>query len=424
MNNQENIEKKKNKGVIVGLILLIVIIVGLIGAFLINDNPEKIFKKALSNLNEALISQINESENVIPTNLNENPFSINGNVSFKTNMDLNGYEDLKKYNYGFKVGANIKEKIMQLNINIKETNTDFLSADAYFQDEQAYLKLNGLYDKTIALGKAPLTIDIPKIDYTVDDLTYIIDTFTTTFLNTLDSTKFTYNHNVSDDYNGKTAKTKEIVYKLDEENQKRTINVISEELIKNEEFLSRLAKISGMEKDAIKKSIQEEVKNFKYSKDISVVITTQGLLKRVIEYDIFNEENVISFINYNDKQVIIIDDMTFTIEEISNNKIKLNYEMEELKGIIYITSEKQSDQAIASTVTITADGKVEEQAINFEINMNISNNYQDESIKKINVKDAVNINNISSEDAITIFTNLQSKLKNTPFEKIISNLIS
>ncbi len=392
-------------GILISIIIVLIIITGIV---YLNQKPEKILKTAISNLNK-------NAQNIIRTiNLNDKqePYQLDGTLSFNTNMDLNGLEELKNYKLGFQAKIDQSQSLSLVKLNVLNNTSAFLSADVAYQDNHVYLKMPDLLEPTIDL----LTIenlDIKTPTFTNQNLINVLNFFENALLKTITKDQLTINKNVDKIYNGKQTKATEIIYTLNNE----TINSIINNLKQDENTQNDLAQILNCSKEQLQTLISN---NPNITDDIKLIITTEGFTKKIIQESLVINDNNISFTDYNKKQVININDAEFTINEFNKNTLKLTYKIDTLEGTIYINNKNENNQNNLS-LTITALGTVNNEKVDFTIELTLASTFDNIKVEKINTANAKKWEEVSQSELQQFYLKLIQKIADSPISNILNN---
>lgn len=424
-------ETKTNRGsglkyfLFIGIPVLIIL--GMLGIYYHLTNPMTILTKTINTAYENVDKMIKNSNQSF--NLKENPFTINGNLEFSTDANLNGYEDLQKYNYNFNLGIDYKEELLNIELGINENNKNILNAFLYQIGNKQYLKseklLNGLLDITSDTNTLPFeeTVDIEGLNYEINsnDIKMVLKKMKDYFIESLN--KNYINREKTDiTIDEKTVKATKISYLLNEENQKRTYDFIIDKIANDNELLVILAKMTSEEVNSLKTQITDSKNDFNYEGDVSLFIYTEGLNQNVIRASLAEDSiDEITYINYNNKKSINIEnDLILTINEISEETMDIDYELKEnnISGKIKINGKEEATNKTSGTIFISIDSNSFKG--NFTLQLEIDTITP---IEKPDTTNAKKLEELSPEETLDIFSKLENALKGTNFYDLIENNI-
>ena len=154
-------EKKSHKGLICGII--IVLLIGIIGfGYYYKNKPEIIFKTATNKIYKSLnISNITKSEKVdfdLAFNIN-----ADGNKELVTDEIKEVLNIINNLAFKFSLYNDLDKNVFKLDFGTDYKNKELLNAGAYYENDKIYLNLNDLYDKTI-YDEVKIDKDSVKID--------------------------------------------------------------------------------------------------------------------------------------------------------------------------------------------------------------------------------------------------------------------
>lgn len=427
-------ETKTNKGSGLKYLLFIgipvLIILGILGAYYHFTNPMQVLTKTINTAYENVDKMIKENNQKI--NLAENPFAINGNIKFNTDASLDGYEELQNYNYDFSLGLDYKQKLINLEMGINEENTDILHASIYQIDNKLYLKSEKIMDQLLDMTtEEPSifedtfenTLDIDEFAFTINssDIKLILRKIKDILIESLDK-NYIKREKTDITIDGSAIKATKITYLLNEENQRRTINFITDKMVNDNELLEALARISNMEEDEVIEDILNSKEEYTYESDITIFLYTEGFEQNVIRASLAEDSiDEITYINYNNKKTLNIEnELILTLNEISENKIDIDYELKEnnITGNIKINSTTSNNTKTNETVQVSVKSKDINVDVTLELEINTN-----ATLEMPNITNAKKMEELSTEELLDIFTNLEDTLKGTIFYKLIEDSI-
>ena len=143
VNEDFNVKKPKRKGLIISLIIIAVIIIALLLVyFLIFAKPEFIFNSAI----DKLFAIEEETYDSIKVNS-----KVKVSMEAKDTSIQEQLSELEKYTFNLNTQLDIKEKDAALGLGVEYDNDEVVNANIYYNNEELYAYLNGLFDKYIQI---------------------------------------------------------------------------------------------------------------------------------------------------------------------------------------------------------------------------------------------------------------------------------
>lgn len=421
-------EVKENKGSGLKYLLFIgipvIIILGVLGAYYYVTNPMSILTKTINTAYEKMDQLIANKTNTF--DLTEDPININTNIAFKTDMDMNGLENIQNYNYDFNIGLNMKKKVMNIELGIKEDQKQIISANLYQIKNKQYLKSKQLFDKLVDITNETGTDfdDMFKIEgidsisnVNNEDIKYVLKRYKEIIVGSLNK-KYISREKTDITINDKTIKATKITYLLNKENQERTLNYIKEESKKDSKLIQILAKISDTTEEDIKTNFDNMA--LEDESDASIVLYTEGFDQKIVQINLIEDnENILSYTNQDNTFTVNLNNqIILKIKKLETEEIDLDYELKEQNatGTLRIkgTSKEKETQG---SIYLLVNSKEFNGEINLTINLNTN------PVNTVNTNNAVKINELTNEDMAKIFENLENTLKGTFFLDLIESQI-
>ena len=394
----------------IGIPVLIVLVV--LGCYYHATNPMTILKRTINSSYELLEKNLSKSNVEIEDN-----FSINGNLKFKTNAELGELSELQNYNYDFNINYNSKEEIMKFTLGMNDKEKDIIHANLYQIKEKQYIELPKIFEYLLEIDASDYNNiwNQTEWNYDSEDIKIIIQKIKDAFLNSLDE-NYIEREKTDIKINDATVKTTKISYLLDEENHKRTLEYIINHLTEDDTFKETVSKIGNISEEEVIKQLEEIQKNYKYTDEEKINIFTEGLNQNVIRISfVSNNKNVLTYINYQNEISLEIEDWFITINELTEEEIDFNYsnKIEKINGKIKMTNNDTKTNVF------------------MEINTSETNTYIDLELsiktdEKIEIPDTSNakkIDQLTNEEQLKIFENLENVLKDTFFYDLIEQNI-
>ena len=460
----EPVKKKKNKGLIIAIVVVLIVGLAALGYFVVYPYVVKTYLNKPINVYNSTIEQafkgINNSVNDI----------VHDRVTFNIQAELeSNIEDLKSFS-GYKVGLDLgidsKAKSLQLGYSIKDPSTNIeYSKNTYIKDNKEYARYS-TYRDLIYLGEANLDEAnelFSSFEELFDkaeainsnDLSYLINKLSELIKGSIDENKLS-KEDASITLNDEKLKVVNNRYEIDYENYLRTEKYILDGLIKDDKVLEILAKMQESTSDEVKADLEEDLKAIEDNKEdnqdgkIFINIYTYGLNNKIIGYSITSDKDESELHYYNkdgyfelvaDMKFSSSDDETlslnlddikislvgkkdgdntkvsltvadkeianFTVREWNENKIDLDYsikiESDEITGTFVYSKDKNNDRL---KIDLEASLKVEKESV--KVKVSITDDWTSE-VSNINTKEAVTLSDEEINSIEQEFNNILSK---------------
>ncbi len=398
----------------------VIIILGVLGAYYQMTNPIQILNKTINVAYKNVDSLFDNLEE--RKNLNDTTFEWKGNLDFKTDLDLSEIENLQRYNYDFNIIADLKQEFISLKFGINEENNKLIDANFYQIGNEQYIESKDIFDNILKLPDTKESFneifdfsDFYKITQkeNIEDTRYLLKQLKEAFEKTLNK-KFITREKTDITINGRKIKTTKITYLLNEENQKNTMKIMSEELAKDQKFIEILAKFNNTTEEEIKKMINND---FTYKKDYTMNIYTEGFNQNVVRISLL--ENAVEQITYlnddSNKTINIQNDFIITLKQLTENEIKLDYNIKSsnISGTLNIVTENEKTDYF---VTLNSSD------INLTLNLKTVINFGIE-IEKPNISSAINVEDLPPSEIRNILENIEEVLEDTFFYDLMDRNI-
>lgn len=435
-------KNKKILFILIPIILIVLILIAGVAYLKLNSTPEKIFKNLISTTFKIFESSEEQNTTMKGTmNLTANVKSDNEEME-AINMMLDGAS------IGLNMEVDTTNMIVNENLNITYNNESLLNVMVLLQDEKGYVYLPDWLDKYL---------QIPE-----DELEYSELVAYSEKIATLDQNKLMeaikeeliaeilsqelMQENTTLVLDGQETKVTASTLRLKDEQLSTFVSDYLSNLNKNEKFQAAL----GEYKEDIQKIINEMLQDMGVAKDEEFIFTiyTKGFLNEFVGVsakviDTSYEETVglnilkhnngkYEFVAYNEYDETREEILKLVIEDKKESKNKgtatITVSVGGEKFIIVYNYEIQGKQTMfnASTeiegVKVVISGNVVETGKNYKgnltfvaeqedigrINLNYAYDFTlDVEVQKVDVQNAVLIDELSEEDQTTIMTNLQ-----------------
>lgn len=416
------IEKKENKGsglkyfLFIGIPVLIILTV--LGVYYYMANPKTMLVNTINRTYETL-NQLwdTQTESVI-----ENPISIHGNISFKTNANNEIINELQEYQYPFQIDYSEKEKYFNLKLGIENQEKELVDMKFIGQNDKFYLASEKLYDGILDItNDINITSSADINNQTTNDMKKLLEKGKNYFIESIDESNLK-REKVNLTIKDKTLKASKITYELSVEKQKETVDFIINKIINDDEALTILANIQKKEKETIRADLQTYKSEISPKEPIEIIIYTEGLKQNVIKVELLeNKKSIIDFTDdKKEKQINIQNKLILTIVEYNDDNINLNYELPEqnINGTIIIKQRKKENNSTEENLHFTIKAKKLDIAIDLNLELN-----ENATIAIPTITNAKTPQELTSEEIGDIFYNLEEALKNTIFYSFIENSI-
>ena len=418
-NNSSN-KKNFKLPIIISISVLVVVFLcfGIVG-----------FVKSMNSPFETAVSNIFSS-------LSKNKY-LNGKYKMTSNISYNikgeGAEELNKLSFKIESSYDRNDLKSFFKAAVLKDNNEVADLKAYVDGKKIYLTAKKIIDKVFYLDIEKY-INNENVKITEDDIEFFVNKIEEALKNAFKNQKM-YKESKNITINGKKQSVKDNYYIINSSNYKEIEkNMI--EVYKNDETYDRLAKITGENKEDIKKMIESSVDSSnelnKIASDeldekdsVKLHIYTKGLTNSQIGFslDISNKEYV-SYLSDGDYFLFKVgDDENFAFNaENKDNVTDLKFTIIEGNGnmsnvftgkIKKINDEEyEMDFNIPDTISVNIKCKIESI----------------KEIEKIDTSNVINIENIDSgltdEDMKTMETNLEKLLEDLGLKELYESSLN
>lgn len=379
-------EKTKSKGKI-GVILVGILIVVLGGVliwyyqFVVRD--QNVFQTAISKAFDYLSSNVMEYDSISGT------FAIDVNLTTNDSETKEVLDLLKDIDLAGSYGIDYEQKVMNLGITSQYGGANLLDARLYYENQYAYLYLTNVYDKNIKIAMDNYD-ELFEGKKSQEDYKVVFNSLEKALKNSLKEEYFTKEKTTLD--GTKVTKTTLTL-------NKETVSSIREgvvtELKNDEKFIKSFATVTDTTEEEVNGSLNDSLNEELGDNTVYVSVYTKGMKNDFVGLEITEEDNKISF--YPDVG-------KYFLEVYENDSLIFN------GSILLAGDEKQQE--------ITVSINDVESGTNGDIIINSSVSYNG-TISKQDVSNNIDINSISEEEMMDIFTKLS---QNEGFVKITEKL--
>lgn len=413
--------KKKNTGLTITLAVLgVLIIVGIVLGvlwFLNGGSTKNVYYQTIDNLASNAISNINKIEDEL-----NKPLGIIANISANMTTSDSSMRSiaslLNKMNINMDMEMDYNNKVSNMAYDIKYNNGSLIKADLILNNDQAFVNLNSLYNKSI---KLPSDSGIDNIWQAYDFESYkvVVGEMANILKSSLKEDYFT-----TKDAKVNNVNTKVYILTLTGKDMYNLELDVLNNMLQNEKLVNALNSIVGSDVKETLESIKNNVTEGKdtFISEIYVNKSTKKLEKVIIKINDgtleLNKTDVDKFdivLNNNDNKVVIgyviMSDNNFTISlndtglditletKVENNTEIVNLNFEAYGTYIKLNLERQEENGKAG-ITLSDDN-------NNKITLNVD--YTMKQINKVtskNVSNYVELDKMTDNDYNTIMQNL------------------
>ena len=473
-NSEKIVETKKNmsKKLLIPLGILIVILVSIfLFLILATSSPKNVY----TGMSDVLFGYAKNLVNKETYPIDE-PIIYKGDLQVSTSMDE--LEFLNKEQINYSMGMDIKNKQAQLMLGLNENNKELVKLMGSIQNNNIYLSLGDLFTKNILVDNKLISeelgmsineifTEIDKYYNELDKVYYIVDEFSEISNHAFGKLNYEKEKGTIN-ASGKNISTNKMILPLNKENIITIVNIFIDETLNNEELITKICDLIGVDKKLFKEELQNaktDIASMDELEDkIEIIVYTEGLFNKVVKLSIEENSNeVINFTNLDDYKLLVIDTLRF---EISNNTLAFSIDNETLltgtvkaieSDLIDVTF-KATDGGITGTfkyaidknkvsINFTADVEIDEGTIKLDVN-NVTNMVSDKEINNnlvaklslmgdnfelknnntmligtklsnIDTNNTINVMDITESDLEVIENNFMNKLKSSEFNALI-----
>lgn len=374
-------KKKMIVPIVIATIALFLVIGGIVYKT-ISNNPTNILKDSINNAYKDFKDELKEYDKKKKDfDITKDSLKISGDVELTGDI----FKDLKDDKISFEAGLDYANKLLEGEATLKEDGKDLLNATVFTKDNKIYLKSNNLFDNTYLLDDFDFDSEFDLEDYelamqevnniSTDDIDYLVKEFKDALIKSLNKDEMTKEKETIE-INDLTVKTTKISYNIDKSSTKELLTSLSNILSENDEFLSKLAKMTDTEKSDIKDALKELKDSDNYD-DIpkgELNVYTTGVTNKVVKTELKLDTITMSYSDYKDNVYILVN------EKESNMKLEVIATTE--KDITDIEVKLNKEKIATFTVR-----QFDEEGIDFDYNINIENEIKAKGSFKVTCKE-------------------------------------
>lgn len=364
-------EPKKNKGLIIGIVAgVIALVVILLGVFFYMSQFKSADKRITNVVNKAFSELKFNNDKVEKASGN---MSIDGKVSvgstsYSASLDA-------------KYGVDMLEKLINFDITLNNLNVGMelldepLHVNTYITDSKVYALFSNFYDKYIHTNVEGIDEIFNVVEQNDIDYKVVIDGI---------KEAMTVGLKNADKKQSLKGMNNVIKIELTESNQKKITEAAKKSVLNNDKFLTELTKLTGKDIKTLKSELENEsvTENIKDAKGY-IELVTNFFGSELVELNVKTEE-----IELNVKDETVSFKLVQDSKTVGEGKITLETKK----------NAKTKDTTMKVEMTIY----VENQAYSVDLNVKVSDDVNP-SVEKADLKNSVNIENMSQDDMLSIY---------------------
>lgn len=442
-------EKKSKKGLVITLIIVLIILLLSIGSFLFIKNKytaSSFLDQSSKNIN-TFINEVFEGITINKDYLdNIDKYDVINDSNIKLTTASSELKDLNNLEIGLKTNQSLKNNYLDMDISLKQ-DTGTLTGTLAIDNNKIYIDSKDIINKVLTTKsdedlfgnvdeyteklKSYAKYDIESIANNI--VKYLFESLKEANLNTkYNGLNVIYTYEINDT---NKDKINDKFMKLVNED-KVLSDIINEDnaiTLENVKITIEIKMLNNTVENFTIKSDESEIKGVKIDKnkykitsdedEYEVEVTKE---KIVINGKDENNNPAQAKIETSDNKAMLVyttNDMSLDItinsekKNTSNIEIKINSENIKTNGNLTITSDEKNK-------TSEISGKLNLSYNDYSITLDIKNNgkYGNNLVTKKNYNNAIDIENVTEEDSLTITTNLMDKISKFKAYNFIQNL--
>lgn len=442
-------EKKSKKGLVITLIIVLIILLLSIGSFLFIKNKytaSSFLDQSSKNIN-TFINEVFEGITINKDYLdNIDKYDVISDSNIKLTTASSELKDLNNLEIGLKTNQSLKNNYLDMDISLKQ-DTGTLTGTLAIDNNKIYIDSKDIINKVLTTKsdedlfgnvdeyteklKSYAKYDIESIANNI--VKYLFESLKEANLNTkYNGLNVIYTYEINDT---NKDKINDKFMKLVNED-KVLSDIINEDnaiTLENVKITIEVNMLNNTVENFTIKSDESEIKGVKIDKnkykitsdedEYEVEVTKE---KIVINGKDENNNPAQAKIETSDNKAMLVyttNDMSLDItinsekKNTSNIEIKINSENIKTNGNLTITSDEKNK-------TSEISGKLNLSYNDYSITLDIKNNgkYGNNLVTKKNYNNAIDIENVTEEDSLTITTNLMDKISKFKAYNFIQNL--
>lgn len=435
-----NGKKKKMVVPIVIAAIVLIIVIGGVGYKTISNNPTNILKDSINNVYKDFKDELKEYDKKKKDfDITKDSLKISGNIELTGDM----FKDIKDDKISFTAGLDYANKLLEGEATLKEDGKDLLNATVFTKDDKLYLKSNNLFDNTYYLDdfdfEEEFNLDEFKTameemeNISTDDIDYLVKEFKDALIKSLNKDEMTKEKETIE-INDVSVKTTKISYNIDKNSTKELMSSLADILTENDEFISKLAKLTDTEKSDIKDALKE-LKDKDSYEDMpkgELNVYTTGITNKVVKVELKLDTVTVSYSDYKDNAYLLVSEKnsdmkleviaktekkvtdievkfnkekiaTFEVRQFDEEGIDLDYNIDveneiKAKGTIKITSKEKGKNEYVGVIEFSIDAEVEGVKLDFGVKVDYTVQMK-EKIADYDTSKAIESDDITEEDS-------------------------
>lgn len=396
VNEDFNVKKPKKKGFIFAIIAVLLVIAFILVHCLVISKPQFIFSRAINNI----FKYKDESYDSIKINSNMNVSVKAEDTSIQQQLN-----EIEKYNLKLGTQLDIEKEQEIIDLGLEYDNSPVIDAQIYYDGEELYAFLEGLFDKYIKLEmneeqKESLQSIFETSNKDVD--TKFFDALKNELKSEIKERGTYEREKITVEISGQEQKVIKNTYSLNSKDIYKIMENIVRNLGENDKLIENIEQSKRSEfKDEMNQiadSIEET--NVDEDLDFDISILTKGILNKTVgvEIEVYSKD---------DKSTVLIDVLNEDENIYSFNiKVKADGVTEEvLNGNVEIKKDKDSKNEQAGKVIITVEVPETAEAtltIDYIVEFN-------KGIDNIDVSNNINMSDITEQDIQGILEKLRER---------------
>ncbi len=340
--------------------------------------------------------------------------TMNLDTTIAFTSDAEEYKEMSGIKATIKVGYDFNDSNNNIiDVDIKSKDSDLLNGAVTIADKKTYIDLKDKFSKVVymesdesSINMDSLKIDSDKINSKKEEVLYLVNLVKNSVLDNITQEKLAKKIMLKD-IDNKKVPVVEITYKIDYLEYKKLHNGVINAILADSKALEIVAYLDGSKTDEVKSKLEKEKDNLSEVdyKTIDVVLDIDAITNKLICLNIKDDE---SEINYKEKgaetniQIKSVKDGTvdIIIDE-KEKKVFVDANLIQEKEVMRFTltikvNEDTKTSAKYSVSFVMFDPKeTSKEVFNLTGDMGIKLN---ESIKTVDVENAVNIQDLSKEE--------------------------
>ena len=364
-------EPKKKKGLIIGIVVGVIALVVILLAVFFYMFEFKSADKRITNVVNKAFSELkfnNDSVEKASGNMSVDGKVSVGSTSYSASLEA-------------KYGVDMLEKLINFDITLNNLNVGMelldepLHVNTYIADSKVYALFSNFYDNYVHTNVEGIDEIFNVVEQNDIDYKVIIDGIREAMTAGLKN---------ADKKQSLKSMNNVIKIELTESNQKKITEEAKKSVLNNDKFLTELTKLTGKDIKTLKSELENEksTENIKDAKGY-IELVTNFFGSELVELNVKTEEIELNVKNGTVSFKLIQDSKT-----IGEGKINLET--------------KKNAKTKDTTMKIEMTIYIENQAYSVDLNVKVLDDVNP-SIEKADLKNSVNIENISQEDWTNIY---------------------